>query len=44
MKAEFFVRRGVLAIAFAGLLAGGIDAQDPTPQQQDIQNDKKDIR
>ncbi len=45
MKAENLVRRGVLAIAFAGLLAGGAYAQspDPAPQQQDIQNDKKDL-
>src|SRR5882757_10687124 len=46
MNSKHVVRRGVLAIAFAGLLAGGAYAQsqDPTPQQQDIQNDKKDIR
>src|SRR5438034_6577558 len=46
MNAELVVRRGVLAVAFAGLLAGGSYAQspDPTPQQQDMQNDKKDIR
>jgi len=43
MKAELIVRRGVFAVAFAGLLAGGAHArsQDPTPQQQDIQNDKQ---
>ena len=46
MKAELMVRRGVFAVVFAGLLAGGTYAQsqDPTPQQQDIRNDKKDIR
>jgi len=46
MKAKPIVRRGVFAVAFAGLLAGSAHAQsqDPTPQQQDIQNDKKDIR
>src|SRR6266576_3823261 len=46
MKAELIVCRGVIAVVFAGLLAGGTYAQsrDPTPQQQDIQNDKKDIR
>src|SRR5882762_6493468 len=46
MKAELIVRRGVIAVAFAGLFAGGAyaNSQDPTPQQQDIQNDKKDIR
>jgi len=46
MKAELIVRRGVIAVAFAGLFAGGTyaNSQDPTPQQQDIQNDKKDIR
>jgi hypothetical protein len=46
MKAEYFVRRGVLAFAFAGLLAGGSygQSQDPIPQQQDIKSDKKDIR
>ena len=46
MNVERVVRRGVLAIAFAGLLAGGAYAQsqDPSSQQQDIKNDKKDIR
>jgi len=44
IKGELMIRRGVLAVAFAGLLAGGLYAQDPNPQQQDVQNDKKDIR
>jgi hypothetical protein len=46
MKAQLIVRRGVFAVVFAGLLAGGAYAQnqDPTPQQQDMRNDKKDIR
>ena len=30
--------------ALAGLLAAGAYAQDPNPQQQDMQSDKKDIR
>src|SRR6266851_7291004 len=46
MKAELMVGRGVIAVVFAGLLAGGTyaESQDPTLQQQDIQNDKKDVR
>src|SRR3989475_13227653 len=45
MNSERVVHRSVLAVAFAGLLASGAYAQsqDPTPQQQDIQNDKKDL-
>ena len=44
MKVELLVRRGVLTFALAGLLAAGAYAQDPNPQQQDMQSDKKDIR
>jgi hypothetical protein len=46
MTARTLLSRGVLALGFAALLGGGSFAQsrDPTPQQQDIQNDTKDVR
>ena len=39
-----FICRSVLAVAFAAWLVSGAYAQDPTPQQPDLQNDKKDLR
>src|SRR5260370_3934947 len=46
MNTYSLFRRSVLALGVAGLLAGGAYAQapEPTPQQQEIHGDKKDVR
>ena len=46
MRVYALIRRSALGLMFAGLPAGGANAQSPdsTSQQQDIKKDKQDIR
>ena len=44
MNVQEWTRKGVLGVAFAGILAAGAYAQDVQNDKQDIRADRRDLR